>query len=176
MAADPVIIDGGGSTRIRYLPQNGVDDMDSLLNVGPLPPGFAPPGMHGSQHTFTAKLFTALKIVFIDPGTGTPTAIPVVGSFALAPGDKIEIVSGGYRVRVDINSPDGSGNSVLTSFGPPSAPPEVAPKTEQGRRRYLIDAAPPIDSVTVTLRGVTSTPFRAATMSSSYTQVHLSTP
>ncbi len=175
MAADPVIIDGGGSTRIRYLPLTGIGDMDSLLAVGPLPPGFTPPGKRGSQHTFTAKLFTALKIVFIDPGTGEPTAIPVVGSFALSPGDKIVIASGPLTVQVDIG-PAGSGNSVLTSFGPPSGPPQVAKKTEQGRPRYLIDAAPPIDSVTVTLGGVTSTPFDAATMSSSYTQVHLSTP
>ena len=176
MASDPVIIDDGGSTRLRYLLATGVGAMESLLDVGPLPAGSPAPGMQGSQHTFTAKLFTALKIVFIDPDTGEPTAIPVVGSFALSPGDKVVIASGPLTVQMDINSPAVSGNSVLTCFGPPSGPPKVDKKTEQGRPRYLIDAAPPIDSVTVTLGGVTSTPFDAATMSSSYTQVHLSTP
>ena len=168
MAADPVIIDDGGSTRIRYRPLTCVGAMDGLL---------APPGMQESRHTFTAKLFTALKIVFIDPDSGTPTTIPVAGSAPLAPGDKIEIVSGPLTVQVDIDSPAGSGNSVITSFGPPEGPPLVDAKNENGKRVYRIAAAPQIDSVTVTRRGEKPiTPFDAAKMPSAYTQIHLCTP
>ena len=179
MASDPVIIDDGGSTRIRYLLPTGIGAMDSLLDVGPLPEGSPAPGSPGSQHTFSKTehtLFTELKIVFISPDTATPTAIQVAGGAKppLVPGDKIVIVSGPLAVQVDIDSPLGSGNSVLTSFGSlTSGQPLVAAKQQHKRRHYLVGAAPPVSSVTVTLSGVTSTPFEAAKTPSSYTQVHI---
>ena len=182
MVSDPVIIDDGGSTRIRYLLATGVGAMDSLLDVGPLPEGSPAPGISGSQHTFTKvehTLFTDLKIVFISPDTATPKAIQVAGGGIggqppLAPGDKIVIVSGKLTVQVDIDSPSGSGNSVLTSFGSQtSGQPLVGAKQQNKRRHYLVAAAPPVDAVTVTLKGKISMPFDASKTPSSYTQIHI---
>ncbi len=182
MASDPVIIDDGGSTRIRYLLATGVGAMDSLLDVGPLPEGSPAPGLPGSQHTFSKTehtLFTDLKIVFINPDTATPTAIQVAGGGTggkppLAPGDRIVIVSGQLAVQVDIDSPLGSGNSVLTSFGSlTSGQPLVGAKQLHKKRHYVVAAAPSVSSVTVTLDGKTSTPFDATKTPSSYTQIHL---
>ena len=182
MASDPVIIDDGGSTRLRYLLATGVGAMESLLAVGPLPDGSPAPGMQGSQHTFTRvehSLFTDLKIVYINPDTATPTAIQVAGgetgnSPPLAPGDNIVIVSGTLTVQMDIDSPLGSGNSVITSFGSQtSGQPLVVAKQQKKRRHYVIAAAAAVESVTVTLNGISSKPFDAANTPSSYTQIHI---
>ena len=169
MPAGPVIIDDGGSTRIRYLPEEGDDAMDSLLDVGPLP-GSPAPGAQGSQHTL-AITFTKLTIVFINPNSGEPTVAG--GQYSpLAPGDKIVIVSGDLTFQVDIKVD----STVLTSFGSErSGLPLVTAKQQNQKRRYLIDAASTIDSVTFTPRGGSPiTPFDATKMPSSYTQVHLS--
>jgi len=173
MPAGPVIIDDGGSTRIRYLPEKGNGAMDSLLDVGRLPEGSPAPGMQGSQHTIAAA-FANLTIVYINPDTAKPGEIPVAGGQypPLAPGDKIVIVSGDLTFQVDIKVD----STVLTSFGSErSGLPLVTAKQQNQKRRYLIDAASTIDSVTFTPRGGSPiTPFDATKMPSSYTQVHLS--
>jgi len=179
MASDPVIIDDGGSTRIRYLLETGVGAMDSLLDVGELPKDSPAPGAQGSQHIFSPAdraLFTDLTIVFTCPNSATPTTVQVAGGGKppLVSGDKIVIVSGTLTVQMDIDSPAGSGNSVLTNFGSPtSGVPLVGAKQQNKKRRYFVSAAPPISLVTVTLRGVTSTVFDAARTPSAYTQVFL---
>lgn len=176
MSADPVIIDDGGSTRIRYLLDTGIGAMDSLLDVGPLPEGTPAPGVQGSQHVFTPKErppFTDLTVVFTCPNSANPTVIQVAGGGKppLASGDKVVIVSGPLTVQMDIDSPAGSGNSVITNFGSAtSGVPLVGAKQQNKKRRYLVSAAPPISTITVTLRGQTTTVFNAAQTPSAYTQ------
>src|SRR4029453_10190215 len=73
--ADPVIIDDGGSTRIkRVLPGNGVGEMDSLLNVK----GLTPSPRRGSSET-EKEPFTSVLIVCQDK-TGSPFTL----TFALS--------------------------------------------------------------------------------------------
>ncbi|MEO8128759.1 MAG: hypothetical protein ABJF23_12100 [Bryobacteraceae bacterium] len=172
-ASDPVIIDDGGSTRIRFLLDSGVGAMDGLLDVGELSKDSPAPGSQGSQHIFTPPdrpLFTDLTIVFTCPKSATPTTVQV----ALAPGDKVVVTSGPLTVQLDIDSPRGSGNSVLTNFGSAtSGVPLVGAKQQNKKRRYFVSAAPPISLVNVTLGGQTSTVFDAAKTPSAYTQVFL---
>src|SRR5215813_9949982 len=99
--SDPVIVDDGGSTRIKHVRSspNDVGAMDSLLNVQPGGGGVQ------STHDFKGAAvggFTRLQVVFVAQATGnaTTTTRPLVS------GDQVEIVSGDMKVTMDVGSPD----------------------------------------------------------------------
>lgn len=169
---NPVIIDDGGSTRIRHhrIPHDPVAGpvgaMDGLLDVQPVG------GIGQSDHSFNGALgnFTTLKVSFIDPASGVTT--PVAGIPALLALDKVEIVSGRITVRVDIRAGAG-GASILTIVGSPGVDPVVDAKQHKKRRRYIVSNAPPIDTVTVTSAGIPTVVFNSAVNDSLYTNVHL---
>ena len=137
MAAAPVIIDDGGSTRIKQMSSNDNGRMDDLLDVGPLPAGSpAPNGAQGSEHIVNGGApLTQIKVVFQD-ATGTPFTIPnrVFNNFLIS--------SGSQSVRGDK-----MGNALkLTIFSVVEAP-DVEAKQRRGKRRYVVNNAPPIDQV-----------------------------
>jgi hypothetical protein len=132
--ADPVIIDDGGSTRIkRVLPGNGVGEMDSLLNVK----GLTPSPRRGSIET-VKEPFTSVLIVCQDK-TGSPFTL----TFALS--SDVEISSAlQQNVLAKINGV----NLDLTVFSDTSEP-IVEAKQHGGKRRYIVSNSGPIETVKV---------------------------
>jgi hypothetical protein len=131
--ADPVIIDDGGSTRIkRVLPGTGVGEMDSLLNVKV----FTPP-RRGSNDSVN-DTFTSVMIVCQDK-TGNPFTLTVGLT-----GD-VEIASAlGQNVSARMN-----GSKLdLTVFSDTSEP-IVEAKQHGGKRRYVVSNSGPIETVKV---------------------------
>src|SRR5215510_10028294 len=70
--ADAVIVDDGGSTRIKRLMSNGIGEMDSLLDVDDLT---NPPNSRGSSDDIN-KQFNNAVIGFQDD-TGTVDNVPI---------------------------------------------------------------------------------------------------
>jgi hypothetical protein len=159
VAVDPIIIDDGGSVRIRHVRSTAASGaMETLLDVP-------------SQYTFPAALstFTSLKLNFFDPATGVATA---AFNGPVQSGDSVEINAADFKVRIVIGAA-----TKLTVSGA-TAPPLVETKASAGRCRYFVRNAPPIDKVTTTISGVVNTPFDqtalAVTARSVYTVVQLS--
>src|SRR6266446_10224783 len=157
--SDPVIVDDGGSTRIKHVRSSAGDvgAMESLVNVQPVS------GIPQSSHTFSGAsvgAFSQVEVVFIDQATGTSTS----NAHGLNPNDKVEIVSGSIRVTMDV----GASSSTLTISGTTTLEPVVESKqtrvtssSAKRQRRYIVSNAPPIDSITL-IRGTSSTPLFAA--------------
>jgi hypothetical protein len=170
MSVDPVIVDDGGSTRIKHVRSSASDvgAMESLVNVQP--------GGGGAQssHTFSGASvggFTRMQVVYLDQASGNATPT----TRTLAPGDKVEIVSGAMKVTLDV----GSTSSTLTVFGPTANEPVVESKQAKVKaggtrrqRRYVVSNAPPIDTVTHTSGGTSTVVFDSSTVTSVYTMVH----
>jgi hypothetical protein len=132
--AEAVVIDDGGSTRIkRVLGANGVGEMDSLLNVK----GITPSPRKGSTHNVN-DAFTSVLIVFQDK-TGNPFTM----TFTLTRG--VDITSAlGQNVSAKAN-----GTKLdLTVFSDTSEP-IVEAKQHDGKRRYVVSNSGPIETVTV---------------------------
>jgi hypothetical protein len=133
--ADAVIIDDGGSTRIkRQLPGNGIGQMDSLLDVNDLAGG-----ARGSTHDVVDS-FTNVLIVCQDK-TGKPFSL----SMALAAGIIVE-VSSALNQRVTAVS-DGA-RLTLTILSNVSDP-IVEAKQHKKKRRYVVSNSGPIETVSV---------------------------
>jgi len=133
--ADAVIIDDGGSTRIkRQLPGNGIGEMDSLLDVNDLGAG-----ARGSTHD-VVDAFSNVLIVCQDK-TGRPFSQAV----ALAAGTTIE-VSSALNQRVTASS-DGA-RLTLTVLSNVSDP-IVEAKQHKKKRRYVVSNSGPIETVSV---------------------------
>jgi hypothetical protein len=170
--SDPVIVDDGGSTRIKHVRSSATDvgDLESLVNVQT-----NSSGIPQSSHTFTGAVggFSQVEVVFIDQATGTSSAT----AQALIANDKVEIVSGPIKVTMEV----GASSSKLTIAGTAAFEPVVESKqtrvktgSTKRQRRYVVSNAPPIDTITL-VRGTTSTPlFSAAGVTSVYTMAHFS--
>jgi hypothetical protein len=132
--AEPVVIDDGGSTRIkRVLPGNGVGEMDLLLNVKDLTPS----PRRGSTDSVN-DTFSQVLIVCQDK-TGKPFSLTVALS-----GD-VDIASSlGQNVLAKMNG----GSLALTIFSDKSDP-IVEAKQHGGKRRYVVSNSGPIQTVTV---------------------------
>ena len=132
--ADAVVIDDGGSTRIkRVLPAAGVGEMDSLLNVKGINTT-----KKGSTHSVNDN-FTTVMIVCQDK-TGNPftQTVPLNG------GD-VEISSAlEQKVTAIVNG----GKLDLTVFSETSEP-IVEAKQHAGKRRYVVSNSGPIQTVKV---------------------------
>jgi hypothetical protein len=131
--AEPVVIDDGGSTRIkRVLPGNGVGEMDSLLNIKNITTT-----RRGSTHSVNDP-FTTVMIVCQDK-TGNPFTLTV--GFT---GD-VEVAS---ALEQNVLARVNGGNLDLTVFSDRSEP-IVEAKQHGGKRRYVVSNSGPIETVKV---------------------------
>jgi hypothetical protein len=150
--SDPIVVDCGGSTRIKWiLAAGGFGDMPSLLDVADLTSpiagtGFLPAGSKGSQHRVDGQ-FTNMSIVFQD-SAGVPFVIPV----ALPPSFLLES-NGGHNVRGDLVPDAGGGFDLILTVFSTSCDPLVEAKQDRndhakkGRRRYVVHNAGSIKTV-----------------------------
>jgi len=150
--SDPIVVDCGGSTRIKKILSNGgFGDMATLLDVGDLTPpppliagtGPLPANATGSQYKANGP-FTNMNIVFQD-AAGVPFTIPVavLNSFLI-------VSNGGQNVRGDFVG--GAPDLVLTLYSTVSDPlveakQDRADHAKKGRRRYIVSNAGPVKSV-----------------------------
>ena len=131
--ADAVIVDDGGSTRIkRMMNGNAVGAMDSLLDVDNLPDG-----TRGSDHKITDS-FSHLLIVVQDK-LGKPFEIKD-SSFT-----SVTISSG---LAQEISAVKNSTSMTLTIFSGVSDP-IVESKQHNKKRRYVVSNSGPIEKITV---------------------------
>ena len=132
MAADAVIIDDGGSTRIKQLKGNDADGkMDDLI----------------SEKTDQAKgNFSTLKVVFFD-AAGVPHG-PLGAAGNLNPGDAFEIKSG--NLQKIVGSVNGATKlSLSIESNALGLDPIVDAKQHKQQRRYVVSNAGPIVSVAI---------------------------
>jgi hypothetical protein len=151
--SDPIVVDCGGSTRIkRILSGGGFGDMRSLLDVADLTaliPGTGPlpAGASGSQH-LAAGPFANMSIVFQD-SAGVPFVVPV----APFPQSFLLVSNGGHNVRGDLLPRLGGGFDLLLTVFSTISDPLVEAKQDRndharlGRRRYVVNNAGPIKTV-----------------------------
>jgi hypothetical protein len=131
--ADAVIVDDGGSTRIkRVMTGSAVGAMDSLLDVDDLGNG-----TRGSDHTIN-DTFTNLLVVIQDK-FGKPFQIND-SSFTT-----VEISSG---LAQEIVADKSSGSLTVTVFSSISDP-IVESKQHKKKRRYVVSNSGPIEKITV---------------------------
>jgi hypothetical protein len=131
--ADAVVIDDGGSTRIkRMLPGNGVGEMDSLLNIKDLNTT-----RRGSTHSVNDD-FTTVMIVCQDK-TGNPFKLTVDLTGA------VEVAS---ALAQNVSAKMNGGNLDLAVFSDKSEP-IVEAKQHGGKRRYVVSNSGPIETVKV---------------------------
>jgi hypothetical protein len=153
--ADPIVFDCGGSTRIKRILATAFGDMPKLLDVGDLSTvlkgtGPLPPGATGSQELVKPgnAPFTNVTIMFQD-SQGIPFTIPV-GLPNPLPKSFVIASNLGQNVRVDFVPP----NLIITIFSTVSDPLVAAKQlrldgTKDGRRRYVVENAGPIKTITL---------------------------
>ena len=143
--AQPVLIDDGGSTRIKQLKGAGVDGhLDGLIEVdvtsAPAHASDAAPGA-----------FSKIQMTCLD-ASGV-ASFPFGAAIAMAAGDTFKIHSGNHRVVGKLNATDCD----ITVSGVSGTEPIVEARHSKGQRRYIISNAPPIDQVDVNAAGPTKT-------------------
>jgi hypothetical protein len=139
MAEDPIIIDDGGSTRIKRHMQDGIGDLNGLLDVKPDVGGPAA-GRPGSQDSAGAGYGTKLTMTCIKDD-GTPST-PIRD----VPFKSFRIESGRHRVDGDLLA---DGKIRITVSGPDGSEPVVEARQHSGRRRYIVSNSQRISKVTV---------------------------
>jgi len=137
MPGDPIIIDDGGSTRIKQLHR----DLDGLLDntdVTKNPFGAA------TQLTILAvdsNGTSALGILTNPPAPPTPTPTPFV------PGDSIVITSDDQKTTVSFDALNNKLQIDLTPAVAGGPQPSVAAKKHSGQRRYIVENAGSISKI-----------------------------
>lgn len=159
MPNDPVIMDDGGSTRIKkvMLPPAGggtpgVGAMDNLLDVNALvAPGKPYNGQPGSQqrinHDATVASYGTVTVTFLDSNGRPTTNNRPFGTFTISSGDirvMAEVIAAGAN----------AGDLLVTIFSTNGTDPLVDAKQHRDtgnvkRRRYIVANAKAIDQVTV---------------------------
>lgn len=139
--ADPIIIDCGGSIRLRRLVKTGHGEMNKLLNVNP---SANPPQ---SDTESVAGPFTKIRVVTVDLSNPPQEVL----NSSINPGDSLAITSkNGQSVAMSI---DNGGKCGITLFGPANDPPVVEAKQVDQKLRYVVTNAGAITQVTVTIQG-----------------------
>jgi len=147
--ANPIVIDCGGSTRLKRILAGGrLGEMNTLLDVSRLLAPMAgtsplPAGSTGSQYR-SAGVYTTLNVMFQD-AAGTPFSLstPIPANFVVTS-------NAGQSVMADV---DAAGNVILTVFSTVSDPLVEAKQNRadganSGRRRYVVINAGGIKTVT----------------------------
>jgi hypothetical protein len=158
--AGAVMIDDGGSARLRLLIAGGWGDMKGLLDVDDKA---SPPQ---STHPVPGPYVHA-TLVWLDE---TAAAFPVVDT-ALNPGDNFTIVSGnGQSVKLTI---DPTSQCIVTVSGSPNVSPMVEAKQFNHKRHYMVSNAGPIKTVDGIVGGKNIKQFDAKAVGSVYTMLLL---
>jgi hypothetical protein len=131
--ADAVIVDDGGSTRIKRLMSNGIGEMDSLLDVDALT---NPANSRGSEHDINRQYNTAVIGCQDEQGTVVNVAI---NSFAT-----IEIGS-----QLDQNVLITNTTKLTITVFSKVSDPIVEAKQHKKKRRYVVANSGPIQTVKV---------------------------
>jgi hypothetical protein len=133
--ADPVVIDDGGSTRIkRFFLGDGIGEMDKLLDVDDLSD---PANTRGSSDTINSD-YTKVLIVCQDK-TGASFSM----SFA---GFNNVVVASGLNQNVKCTSLT---NKLKITIFSPGSDPIVESKQHKKKRRYVVSNSGPIERVLV---------------------------
>jgi hypothetical protein len=133
--ADAVIVDDGGSTRIKRLMSNGIGEMDSLLDVDDLT---TPPNSRGSTHDLNKVYDNA--VIGCQDDTGAVTNVPIDSSFGT-----IEISS---QLDQSVLIKKTNTKLTITVFSK-VADPIVEAKQHKKKRRYVVANSGPIQTVKV---------------------------
>jgi hypothetical protein len=137
--ADPVIVDDGGSTRIKRL-TNGVGAMNGLLDVDP---NANPPQSTESVH----GPFSHITVVTIDDTGAATTALDT----DLVAHDTFTIFSANDQATV--GTIDHTGKLTLSLQGTTHNIPMVEARQLAKKRRYEVTNAGPIQQISGTLNG-----------------------
>jgi hypothetical protein len=132
--ADAVIVDDGGSTRIKRLMSNGIGEMDSLLDVDDLT---TPTGSRGSTHDINKAFNDA--VIGCQDDTGAVTGVPI-STF-----NTIEIAS---QLDQSVFITKTTTKLSITVFSNVSDP-IVEAKQHKKKRRYVVANSGPILTVKV---------------------------
>lgn len=126
MPAEAVIVDDGGSTRIKWNNPGGLGDMPNLLSVEP--------------QTVTSS-FNRVRIAYQqEDGTA-------VNHIDTPFNTKVEIFS--YKNQRVLLEKVGANNIRVTVYGFGGAEPQVEAKQSKGKRRYIVSNAGAIEKVEV---------------------------
>src|SRR4030095_4662195 len=143
--SEPIVIDDGGSTRIKKLPgatEGSLSELDGLLNVVA--------SVHERARSSAVARssgdqdYSAIRIAFVDSKGRAFDLFDGPRAFSR----DFQIVSGNYNVLGEL-VPNSRTDVGLTVDGPGGCPPLVEAKQQSGRRRYIVTNAPPIAQVFV---------------------------
>ncbi len=146
--AAPVIIDDGGSTRLKQLGPGKLDNLLEVANVG---------GTNQSSDIAEGE-FSQIKIVCVDETGAATTITPGGAPIALVVNDTFEVFSGNHRVHGRIvdrssNPPFTAADCEITVKAIGGIEPMVEARHHKQQRRYIISNAPAIDKVVVNAAG-----------------------
>jgi hypothetical protein len=148
--AQPVLIDDGGSTRIKQLKGGAVSGrLDNLIEVDT---SSAP----AKSTDFARGPFSQVQILCMD-SAGVVT--PLSGTIAMALNHTFKVHSGNHRLegrlvdRTAEKDPGSAADCQITISGVSGTEPIVEARHNNGQRRYIISNAPPIAKVEVNAAG-----------------------
>lgn len=138
---EPVIIDDGGSTRIRQVQKDSQGNMDSLFEVKGLVNG-----KRGSEHEISVHKndlpYSTIQIQYQDE-KGQINALPAINQFARI------LISSEFGQHVQVDKIGNGSNIRLTIFGD-LVDPNLESKQHKGKRRYIVSNSGQIEKITVT--------------------------
>jgi len=131
--ADAVIVDDGGSTRIKRLMSNGIGEMDSLLDVDDLT---TPASSRGSTHDINKQYNTAVIGCQDEEGTVVNVAINAFSTIEISSQlDQSVLITKGTKLTITVFSKNSD--------------PIVEAKQHKKKRRYVVANSGPIQTVKV---------------------------
>jgi hypothetical protein len=145
---DPIIVDDGGSTRVKRLSSNGDGEMDGLLNVNMNPLNGDPPQSSDS----VSGPFRYIRVVTIGE-----TGIKIPVDSTLAAGDTFTITSANGQFAVGKIGDDYQ--LTITLKGETNNAPLVEKIVFENQFRYEVTNAGRIQQISGTLNGRTIDPF-----------------
>ena len=145
---DPVIIDDGGSTRMKKIGKtagSAPNDLDDIMVVVTLPASPKPyGGCPGSQVQIKARggsnHYSQMRITYLDSdGSAFTDTRPIASNF--------HIVSGRFKVMGELLPVGGHTDLVLTVYSDAGSEPFIDARQHGQQRRYIVSNAPPIDQI-----------------------------
>ena len=147
--AQPVLIDDGGSTRIKQLKGGGVSGkLDNLIEVDTS-------SSPAKSMDVARGAFSQVQIMCMD-SVGAVTSL-TGAPIGMAENDTFKVHSGNHRLEGRVVDRSGGGGTAtdcqITISGVGGTEPIVEARHNNGQRRYIISNAPPINKVEVNAAG-----------------------